>query len=244
MRRDYKNQLEYDKEHQLNTDPLKTDMLIIKKNPNVFIDKTIARIFKTYNIVEYKGPGDHLDIDTFHKLIAYAALFKSLGEAVDAIPGTEITASIFRYEKPEKLFSDLEKLGATVEEKYPAVYYVTEFVYFPVQIVVIGEPQFKDYPFLKVLNRHVSLGDFKEILKQELLHQGDRKNAGVIIDRVLEGNPDLVKAIKEDENMSKELQEILQPAIDQKTLELLKNLMKNMKLTAQQAMDGLGLSER
>ena len=44
------------------------------------IQKNIGRIFRQYNIVEYKSPDDYLSIDDFYKVYAYCCLYKSIGD--------------------------------------------------------------------------------------------------------------------------------------------------------------------
>ena len=44
---------------------------------DVKIQKNIGRIFRQYNIIEYKSPEDNLDIDDFYKVYAYACIYKS-----------------------------------------------------------------------------------------------------------------------------------------------------------------------
>ncbi|MDR1301159.1 MAG: hypothetical protein LBK43_01635, partial [Treponema sp.] len=53
---DYKDSLEFTSEYQLTTEPLRVDLLIIKKPRNLAIEKNIARIFKSDNILEFKSP--------------------------------------------------------------------------------------------------------------------------------------------------------------------------------------------
>ena len=71
--RRYKDFLEFEREHVLSRRPLKIDMLIIKKHRKEVIDNDIARIFRTWNVVEYKGVGDTLSQAELHKALAYAA---------------------------------------------------------------------------------------------------------------------------------------------------------------------------
>ena len=56
--------LEFDSEHLLSKKPMQIDVLI-KNEKHVKIQKNIGRIFRQYNIIEYKSPEDNLDIDTF-----------------------------------------------------------------------------------------------------------------------------------------------------------------------------------
>jgi hypothetical protein len=64
---EYRNVLKFESEHQLTTDPLKIDVVIIKKRRNIEIKKNIARIFQKYNIVEYKSPNVSVSIYDYYK---------------------------------------------------------------------------------------------------------------------------------------------------------------------------------
>ena len=83
-------------EYQLTRGPLEIDILIIKKLTDEEIDNQVGNLFRRHNIIEYKGPGDDLNIDVFYKIQAYAALYKSAGESVNAIPAEEITVTYWR----------------------------------------------------------------------------------------------------------------------------------------------------
>ena len=76
---------------------------------------------KKYNVIEYKSPEDALTIDDFYKTVGYACLYKGYGERVDAVPINELTVSIFRATRPEKMFLTLQKYGHKIEEKYPGI---------------------------------------------------------------------------------------------------------------------------
>ena len=56
-------------EHQLSKEALVNDMLVIKKNRDVAIEKDIGRIFRKCNIVEFKSEHDSLSIRDFHKVL-------------------------------------------------------------------------------------------------------------------------------------------------------------------------------
>ena len=112
---------------------------------------------------------------------------------MNAIPGTEITASVCRYGRPQKLFENLATLGVTVEKTYPGIYHVTGLVYFPMQIVVLKELDKSEYPELTMLNRSVSIEDFRIFLEQTFQDQGDKNNASALANVVLAGNPVLMK---------------------------------------------------
>ncbi|GHU52681.1 hypothetical protein FACS189496_3180 [Bacilli bacterium] len=85
---DYLDMLTFEFEHQLNTDPLIIDALILKKKKQVVIKKNIAAIFKTTNVLEFKSPEAHLSISDFHKAIAYTHLYCATVQDADI---TDIT---------------------------------------------------------------------------------------------------------------------------------------------------------
>ena len=69
-------ELAFDNEHQLGTKPREIDVLIIKKTSDYQVQKNIGRMFRRYNIVEYKSPGDYLSINDFYMGCAYVCLYK------------------------------------------------------------------------------------------------------------------------------------------------------------------------
>ena len=95
-----REELEFQREYNLSKKPLQMDLLIIKKLADVQIENEIGRIFKKYNVVEYKSPEDGLTIDDYYKTMGYACLYKGLGERVNQVPEEELTVSIFREAYP------------------------------------------------------------------------------------------------------------------------------------------------
>jgi hypothetical protein len=75
---EYLDVLEFHAEHPLTTEPLRIDVLIVKKRVDVVIRKNIARIFREHNIIEYKSPDDYISRSDFQKTQAYAWLYASL----------------------------------------------------------------------------------------------------------------------------------------------------------------------
>lgn len=57
-------------EYQLSKKPLQMDILIVKKRKDIPVKKNIGRIFRKYNIIEYKAPDDYLSINDFYKVYA------------------------------------------------------------------------------------------------------------------------------------------------------------------------------
>jgi hypothetical protein len=70
----YRDVLEFHSEYQLTSEPLRIDVLIIKKLKDIPIRKNIAAVFRQENLLEYKSPDDYLSVDDFYKVYGYACL--------------------------------------------------------------------------------------------------------------------------------------------------------------------------
>lgn len=103
--------LELIPEYNLSKKPLQIDLVIIKKMDwKRTLQNEIGHIMRGHNILEYKGPGDELTIDSFFKVIGYASLYKAQGIAVNKIPASEVTVSFFGM-LIRRHFSGTEKEG-------------------------------------------------------------------------------------------------------------------------------------
>ncbi|MDR1095780.1 MAG: hypothetical protein LBL31_05280, partial [Spirochaetaceae bacterium] len=118
----YKDALEFISEHQLTAEPLRIDVVIVKKAPGVVIDKNIARIFKRVNILEYKSPEDYVSVRDFFKVQGYAALYASLND----IDIEDMTVSLVETRCPKELFKYLaQNKRYTVTEDSPGICRIT-----------------------------------------------------------------------------------------------------------------------
>lgn len=70
--------LVFESEHQLSKKPMQIDVLIIKKEKDRPVKKNIGRIFRKYNIVEYKSPGHSLGGMIFTKYMVIPAFTKPM----------------------------------------------------------------------------------------------------------------------------------------------------------------------
>jgi hypothetical protein len=72
---EYADVLEFFAEYQLTTEPLRIDVVVVRKKPGAAIDKNIGRIFRTHNIVEFKSPRDGFTARDLTKTLAYVSFF-------------------------------------------------------------------------------------------------------------------------------------------------------------------------
>ncbi len=176
--------LVFEKEYNLNTKPLEIDLLVIKKEASVQIGNEIGAFFLGHNIMEYKSPEDHLDIDAFYKALAYAGLYKAYGQTVDERKEDDVTVSLLRESRPERLFQYFAEHGYMVSNPYKGIYYIKGKNMFPVQIVATGELDKAEHTWLGALSEKLKKQDMTELLKK--IRQLTGKNDRELADSVLE----------------------------------------------------------
>ena len=208
----------YEKEYNLNSKPLEVDLLVIKKDSHVRISNEIGELFRKYNIVEYKSPDDHLDVDTLYKAGAYASLYKAYGESSDKRKVEDITVSIVRRAKPVKLFQWLQEHDFKIENPHKGIYYILDGVLFPTQIIVTRELDRKNHMWLKALSGKMQRQDMENLLEtiNKLTHRYDRELADSVLNVTARVNEDLIEELRGDGIMCEALMEIMAPEIEQR----------------------------
>lgn len=152
------NKLIFEQEYNLSTKPLQIDVLIIKKNYDGEIHKNIGKIFKSYNIIEYKSPTDYLSVDDYYKVNAYAYLYKSLNNSVDEIKIYDLSITFVCRHFPRDLFTHLKKVrDLNIEKIADGIYYVNRDVIMT-QILITSELSEKENFWL-----HYLTNDIKDI---------------------------------------------------------------------------------
>lgn len=249
-----KADLEFEREYNLSKEPIRIDLLVIKKLSDVSIVNELGHIFKKYNVIEYKSPEDGLTIDDYYKTIGYACLYKGLGETVNQIPAEEITVSIFRESYPRELFEKLKGMGLCVEEHSSGIYYITgKQVLFDTQVVVIRQLNKKAHHTLRILSKNAQEDDVREFIEKaiQLTNQGDRNNIDAVLQVSVSANQELYRAIRRrDEIMCNAMRELMKEDFDKmkeeyekKELEMIKNLMDNTKWSAEQVIAAMKIPD-
>jgi hypothetical protein len=161
---DYWDSLEFKYEHQLASKPLHIDLLTIKKPKDMVIDKNIARIFKAYNVLEYKSPEDYLSVNDYLRVYAYACLYATIPPGTDF---SDITLTFVENRHPHNLLSYLsETCGYAVEETSPGIYRVLGDS-LPIQVIELKKLPENENLWLKSLTNDLearSLGAKKRLV--------------------------------------------------------------------------------
>ena len=249
----YKGLLDFKREFPLSKEPLRVDLLMIKKVKDAVIDIDIGRLFRTYNIIEYKSPQDGLTIDDYIKTVGYAYLYKGLGATIDAVPLSELTATIVRDTEPTELFKKIVSEGGSIEEKYPGVYYITGVVAIPTQFILTSSLSKDFHTCLRVLSNKASKEDIEHFIEmaRSFTEPIDKQNADAVMNISINANKEVYNKIREEnpfmcqalrELMKDEIQEEKKEAVDESTITHIKNLMKKLGLDAKAAMEALGIT--
>jgi len=129
---DYIGDIEMLFEHQLTSEPLRIDVLIVKKRKEIIIDKSIARIFRGHNIIEYKSPDDYFSVRDFQQVLAYTYHYTANTPGVD---DADLSLTFVGNRYPRAMLRYLtEKRKYTVERSAPGIYLI-HGDYFPIQII-------------------------------------------------------------------------------------------------------------
>lgn len=217
-----KDDLIYEKEHNLNSKPIQIDFLVIKKQKDTVIDNDLGKIFRKYNIMEYKSPGDAMNIDTYYNTLGYACLYKSYGETVDSISENDITISLVRNSKPEGLLRHMEESGMHISNPYNGIFHITgPRCIFPIQIIVSDELDAEEHIWLKSLNRGLNEYDAKKLLiqSQSFNTKYDKSNADSILSVIIAANEDVFKKLRRNLRMFEALKELMKDEIESEMAE-------------------------
>lgn len=185
--------LEFSEEFSLTEKPLAIDMVIVKKQEGIRVKNCLGHIFKRHNIIEYKSPDDHLDIDVFYKTVAYACLYKALPKHVNEIPVEELTITIVRDICPVKLLKELEKNGFKVEKRQPGIYYISGNL-FDTQIIAADQLNEDEQIWLRSLTKRLTPVQYKNIVKQsEQLSERESQLAEAVIQVMTKANVEKIE---------------------------------------------------
>jgi hypothetical protein len=180
----YRDVLSFEFEHPLNTEPLRIDVVIIRKEKGAVIEKPIGALFRGVNLVEYKSPQDYLAKDDFHKVGAYARLYSVLHQ----VAITDMTVSFVGEVHPRKLLEYLKEVYRyEVVERWPGIYQVSGDI-MPVQIVESKRLGEEDDIWLRDLRGGLDAERLKKVLEAgKGMPKGSPLSA--YINMVLRANP-------------------------------------------------------
>ena len=196
--------LEFYSEHLLSKKPMQIDVLV-KNTKHVKIKKNIGKIFRQYNIIEYKSPEDALNIDDFYKTYAYACIYKSDTEILNLIPANELTITFVCYHYPKNMLQKLSNdRNITVESIEKGIYYLIGDA-IPIQLIIVPQLSKEQNYWLNNLRNNLKAGgEIRYFIEQ----YGKNKNSKLyqaLADTIMRAN---WNEVKEERKMCEALREL------------------------------------
>lgn len=276
-------------EHNLGTKPMQIDVLA-EKECQVMLGQNIGRIFRRYNVIEYKSPEDYLSVDDYYKVYGYTCFYKSEAREEDAIAVSELTMTLVCRRYPRKLATHLKKIrGFGIEQMDPGIYYIHGEA-IPVQLIVTSRlSEEKNFWLKHITNDLKDIETVNRVVAEYTKHQNDelyKSMMNVIVKANRElfeevrdmcealhelWKDDLEKAVaiemakreaelvkreaemvKREAEMVKKVEKraaevtksVTKSVTEQERLNGIRNIMKNLSYTAEQAMTVLDIPKR
>ena len=198
-------------EYQPGTKPKEVDVLIIRKEDGQQVRKNIGRIFRKYNLVEYKSPADYLSVDDFYKGLAYVCLYKSDTDRVNKVDIDQVTLTFAVSHYPREVFKHLIKREYTVKKTESGIYYVERSLV-PIQVLVLSQLPAEENLWLKVLTNDLRE---KETARRMLTEYGKHRDNllySSVMDIVIRANRKIF--YEEDSDMCEALEQIINEKLD------------------------------
>lgn len=128
----------------------------------------------------------------------------------------DITVSMIRDGRPEKLFRYFEGHGIRTENPCPGIYYVLDKVLFPTQIIVAKELDRKHHTWLRSLTDKLEEKDMRRLLMDTSRLKGkqDKEFADSVLEVCFRANRQIIEKLKGDDTKSEALLEIMEPLIE------------------------------
>jgi len=210
-------QLEFYSEHELYKKALRVDTLVIKNSDDTPVQKKIGKIFRKYNLIEYKSPGDYLSINDFYKVYGYACLYQSNTEKTHEIAMKDVTITFVCSHYPRKMLKILKEERKIEAERIENGIYRLKNDSIAMQILVTWQLSAEENRWLTSLTRNLPMNENTKMLLREY-----QRNKGSILyqsamDLIMQANKgimeedgsmvcDVLKEIFADEWKEKELQ--------------------------------------
>jgi len=138
--------------------PPRMDFLI--RVDDIQMDLGIFKLFRRFNIIEFKGPDDSLGMAEMCQPIIYFGA--AAREVIHGKEGSfdDFTVTLIREAKPEKLLSEL-----VYTKKEAGIYQIDKWVLnVPLQIIVTRELKGTEYAAIRAISKHPKQEDIKSLV--------------------------------------------------------------------------------
>lgn len=206
----------FENEHQLGTKPKEIDVLIVKKEQEVPVRKNIGRIFRKYNIVEYKSPTDYLSIDDFYKVYGYACFYKADTARADSIKIHDITITFVCHRYPRSLIRYLtDEIGYQITRVEDGIYYIIGDK-IPIQLILTKELSENHNLWLKNLTDNLEDPEMVNRLIEQYAKHKENSLYKSVMNLIVRANQEKFKEVKA---MCEALKELMKDELEAKKVE-------------------------
>jgi len=160
-------------EQRLSKEPLRIDIVVLKKNRDIELKPVWAKVFRGHNIIEYKSPVDKTpSLAVFYKLIGYAMIYAAQNE----VEISDVTATLICARTPQKLFKILkENFDYKILEKDASIYYIIKKGVAVEKSLVVQVMVQKSEPLLQALDRRPMDGTTVDKVVKRILAIGKKE---------------------------------------------------------------------
>ena len=249
----YGSRVQIKTEHLLGEEPPRADFVVLIDEEGLLPDKAIFRIFRKHNVCEYKNPHDALNERVVRKGCGYVNLYIGTAEHEGDVPPDQVTLSIFRAEKPQKLFREMTEKGWLSADATRGIYHVEGVIDLPFQIVITGELEGSEYAAYRALTDHASASDVEQIIRDggRETDSAMQDHYRVFLDLVAKKNPGVFEEIRRDRAMSAVWMDIFKDEINEREQEArqdamvsaIRNVMESFGVSEERAMESLKIPQ-
>ena len=174
----------------MNKGKRRLDGLIIKVPESPPISTSIAKIFRQYNAVDYKGPDESMTVSNYFKALSYAYSIPDYLNDPAAV--NQITLTLVSHRFPRKLIHYLQvKFPSTsseiLEKVSNGIYYMYNNM-IPVQLIVLTQLDPSEYLWLSCLSKHITKDTPLQNLRQAYEPHQNNPLYQTIMDAIIRSN--------------------------------------------------------
>ena len=220
----------------MTSEPLRIDVVVIKKASDIIIEKNIGAIFKKINIIEYKSPDDYLSIKDFNLVYAYACIYMALyGTDIK-----ELTLTFVENRRPKAILEYFQKVrGYTVVEKQSGIYNIEGDI-LSMQIINSQRLPLEENIWLRGLSNKLETLDIQRIT-EEMDKQEKAVRAKAYLNVISKANPKNIEEVLKMSKTALTLEKVFEDAgltakweargevrgVEKKALIVAKNMLKS-----------------
>jgi len=193
--------LEIDYEHELYRNPMRIDVVVVKKPENVVLKNSAMRFFRNHNVIEFKGPVDNLSVEKYNKVMAYFYAYL----AGNKLNFDDVAITLVSIKRPQELLDYLEKKRKykIVSAKESGIYYIKADNLPATQLIVSKEVKAADLIWVKALRNDLTVEEGLEITKVF----GENED---VIQSLILANENLVEEMKNMRVMTPKVRRIME----------------------------------